>query len=89
MKVFREFAARSLIIDLIVLAELLETKIMGRVPLKNAYTIIYERAGMEVARYSLTAFNPSDAQVDADRRFAKAHPEVDIFDASVSRRVET
>jgi hypothetical protein len=44
---------------------------------------------MEVARYSLTAFNPGDAEVDADRRFAKAHPEVDIFDASISRRVET
>jgi hypothetical protein len=67
----------------------LEAKIMGRVPVKNAYTVVYERAGMEVARYSLTAFNPGDAEVGADRRFAKAHPEVDIFDASVSRRVET
>ena len=62
---------------------------MGRVPVKNAYTIIYERAGIEVARYSLTAFNPGDAQVDADRRFGKAHPELDMFDTAVSRRVET
>ena len=61
---------------------------MGRVPLKNAYTVVYERAGSELARYSLTAFNADDAEVDADRRFAKAHPEVDILDTSVSRRVE-
>jgi hypothetical protein len=60
---------------------------MGRVPIKNAYTIVYERAGIEVARYSLTAFNPVDAEVDANRRFAKGHPDVD--NATVSRRVET
>ncbi|MGB3022312.1 MAG: hypothetical protein WBB50_09335 [Methyloceanibacter sp.] len=62
---------------------------MGRVPVKNAYTIVYERAGLELARYSLTALNPGDAKVDADRRFAKAHPELDIFDASVSASIET
>ncbi len=61
---------------------------MGRVPVKNAYTIVYEKAGVELARYSLTAFNPVDAEVNADRHFAKAHPEVNIFDASVSRRIE-
>ncbi len=60
---------------------------MGRVPIKNAYTVIYERAGAEVARYSLTAFNSVDAEVDADRRFAKGHPDIDS--ATVSRRVET
>jgi hypothetical protein len=59
---------------------------MGRVPLKNAYTVVYERAGTELARYALTAFSGDDAEVDADRRFAKAHPEVDI--SSVTRRVE-
>jgi hypothetical protein len=61
---------------------------MGRVPLKNAYTVVYERAGSELARYSLTAFNPDEAEVDADRRFAEAHPEVDVLDASFSRRLE-
>ena len=35
---------------------------MGRVPLKNAYTVVYERAGTELARYSLTAFNGDDAR---------------------------
>jgi hypothetical protein len=42
---------------------------MGRVPLKNAYTVVYERPGTELVRYSLTAFNPDEAEVDADRRF--------------------
>jgi hypothetical protein len=61
---------------------------MGRVPLKNAYTIVYEKAGEELARYSVTAFNPADAEVDADRRFAKAHPEVNRHAECVCRRVE-
>jgi hypothetical protein len=65
----------------------LEAKIMGRVPIKNAYTIVYEKAGIEIARYSLTAFNLADAEVDANRRFAKGHPNVD--NATVSKRVET
>jgi hypothetical protein len=58
---------------------------MGRVPLKNAYTIVYEKAGEELARYSVTAFNPDDAEVDADLHFAKAHPEVNRHEC-VSRR---
>jgi len=60
-----------------------------RVPEKNAYTVIYEKAGVELARYSLTAFSPRDAKSDADRRLVSGHPEIDLSDASVSARVET
>jgi hypothetical protein len=59
-----------------------------RVPQKNAYTVVYERAGVELARYSLTAFTPRDAKSDADRRLANGHPEIDLSDASISTRVE-
>jgi hypothetical protein len=60
-----------------------------RIPQKNAYTVVYERAGVELARYSLTAFSPRDAKSNADRRLVIGHPEIDLSDASVSARVET
>jgi hypothetical protein len=60
-----------------------------RIPQKNAYTVVYEKAGVELARYSLTAFSPRDAKNEADRRLVLGHPAIDPSDASVSARVET
>jgi len=61
---------------------------MGRPPLKQAYTVRYEKGGIEVQRYTITALNQADAEVEADNRFKRAHPEVKVLDNSVSRRVE-
>jgi hypothetical protein len=61
---------------------------MGRPPLKQAYTVSYEKGGIEVQRYTITALNQTDAETEADNRFQRAHPELKISDNSVSRRVE-
>ena len=61
---------------------------MGRPPMKQAYTVRYEKGGIEVQRYTITALNQGDAETEADNRFKRAHPELKILDTSVSRRVE-
>jgi hypothetical protein len=61
---------------------------MGRPPMKQAYTICYEKGGVEVQRYTVSALNQADAEAEADNRFKRAHPELKILDTSVSRRVE-
>jgi hypothetical protein len=61
---------------------------MGRPPLKQAYTVSYAKAGIELKRYTITALNQVDAETEADNRFNCAHPELKVFEDSVSRRVE-
>jgi hypothetical protein len=61
---------------------------MGRPPLKQAYTVSYEKGGVELQRYTITALTQLAAETEADNRFKRAHPQLDISDASVSRRVE-
>ncbi len=61
---------------------------MGRPPLKQAFTVSYEKSGREVQRYTITALTQLAAEIEADNRFKRAHPQLDISDASVSRRVE-
>jgi hypothetical protein len=61
---------------------------MGRPPLKQAFTVSYEKSGREVQRYTITALTQLAAETEADNRFKRAHPQLDIADASVSRRVE-
>jgi hypothetical protein len=61
---------------------------MGRPPLKQAYTVSYEKGGREVQRYTITALTQLAAETEADNRFKRAHPQLDISDASLSRRVE-
>ncbi len=61
---------------------------MGRPPLKQAYTVSYEKAGIELKRYTITALTQVDAETEADNRFKRAHPELNVPDDSVSRRVE-
>ena len=61
---------------------------MGRPPMKQAYTVCYEKGGIEVQRYTITALSQGDAEAEADSRFQRAHPELKILDTSVSRRVE-
>jgi len=61
---------------------------MGRPPLKQAYTVCYEKSGIEVQRYTITALTQAAAEIEADNRFKRAHPEVKVLDDSVSRRVE-
>jgi len=61
---------------------------MGRPPLKQAYTVHYEKGGIELQRYTITALNQADAETEADNRFKRAHPELKVLDNSVSRRVE-
>jgi hypothetical protein len=61
---------------------------MGRPPMKQAYTVRYEKGGIELQRYTITALNQGDAETEADNRFKRAHPELKVLDDSVSRRVE-
>ena len=61
---------------------------MGRPPLKQAYTVCYEKGGIELQRYTITALNQVAAEAEADNRFKRAHPELKVLDNSVSRRVE-
>ena len=61
---------------------------MGRPPLKQAYTVCYEKGGTELQRYTITALTQLAAEAEADNRFQRAHPELKIPDTSVSRRVE-
>jgi len=62
---------------------------MGRPPMKQAYTVCYEKGGIELQRYTISALNQAAAEVEADNRFQRAHPELKSLDTSVSRRVET
>ena len=61
---------------------------MGRPPLKQAYTVHYEKGGIELQRYTITALNQVAAEAEADNRFKRAHPELKVPDTTVSRRVE-
>jgi hypothetical protein len=61
---------------------------MGRPPLKQAFTVRYERGGIELKRYTITALTQLAAETEADSRFQKAHPEIKVPDESVSRSVE-
>ena len=61
---------------------------MGRPPLKQAYTVSYAKGGIEMQRYTITALDQAHAETEADNRFKRAHPELNIADNSVSRRVE-
>jgi hypothetical protein len=61
---------------------------MGRPPMKQAYTVCYEKGGTELQRYTSTALTQGDAEIEADNRFQRAHPELKVLDTSVSRRVE-
>ena len=61
---------------------------MGRPPMKQAFTVRYEKGGIEVQRYTITALTQGDAETEADNRFQRAHPEIKVLDDSVSRRVE-
>jgi hypothetical protein len=64
---------------------------MGRPPMKQAFTVCYEKDGAELQRYTITALTQGAAETEADNRFQRAHPEIkisDTSDTSVSRRVE-
>ncbi len=61
---------------------------MGRPPLKQAFTVCYEKGGTEVQRYTITALTQLAAETEADNRFKRAHPELKDSDPAVSRRVE-
>ena len=61
---------------------------MGRPPLKQAFTVSYAKAGIELKRYTITALNQVAAETEADNRFNRAHPELKTSDHAVSRRVE-
>lgn len=61
---------------------------MGRPPLKQAFTVRYEKDGIEVQRYTITALTQEAAETEADNRFQRAHPDIKIVESSVSRRVE-
>lgn len=61
---------------------------MGRPPLKQAFTVSYAKAGIELKRYTITALNQLAAETEADIRFNRAHPELKVLADSVSRRVE-
>lgn len=61
---------------------------MGRPPLKQAYTVSYAKAGIELKRYTITALTQLAAETEADDRFKRAHPELKVAQDSVSRRVE-
>ncbi len=61
---------------------------MGRPPLKQAFTVSYAKAGIELGRYTITALTQAAAETEADSRFQRAHPEHKIPDESVSRSVE-
>lgn len=61
---------------------------MGRPPLKQAFTVRYEKGGIELGRYIVTALTQDAAEIEADNRFRRAHPEFKIPDESVSRSVE-
>jgi hypothetical protein len=61
---------------------------MGRPPLKQAFTVRYEKDGIEVQRYTITALTQLAAETEADNRFQKAHPDIKVPDESVSRSVE-
>ncbi len=62
---------------------------MGRPPLKQAFTVCYEKGGIELQRYTITALTQLAAETEADNRFMRAHPELeDPGCISVSRRVE-
>ena len=54
---------------------------MGRPPLKQAFTVCYEKAGIELQRYTITALTQLAAETEADNRFQRAHPELKIPDA--------
>jgi hypothetical protein len=56
--------------------------------MKQAYTVCYEKGGTELQRYTITALTQGDAEIEADNRFQRAHPELKVLDTSVSRRVE-
>ncbi len=51
---------------------------MGRPPLKQAFTVRYEKGGIELQRYTITALNQAAAETEADNRFKRAHPEVKV-----------
>ena len=61
---------------------------MGRPPLKQAFTVCYEKGGTELQRYTITALTQLAAETEAANRFKRAHPEVKESDPAVSRRVE-
>ena len=61
---------------------------MGRPPLKQAFTIRYEKGGIELKRYTISALTQDAAETEADNRFQRAHPELKIPDEFVSRSVE-
>lgn len=61
---------------------------MGRPPLKQAYTVCYEKSGIEVQRYTITALTQAAAETEADNRFKRAHPDIKVPDDSVSRHVQ-
>jgi hypothetical protein len=61
---------------------------VGRPPLKQAFTVCYERGGIELKRYTALALTQDAAETEADNRFQRAHPELKTPDASVSRSVE-
>jgi len=61
---------------------------MGRPPLKQAYTVHYEKGGIELQRYTITALTQAAAETEADNRFKRAHPDIKVPDDSVSRHVQ-
>lgn len=61
---------------------------MGRPPLKHAFTVSYARGGIELKRYTITALTQEAAETEADDRFQRAHPELQLEESPVSRRVD-
>jgi hypothetical protein len=61
---------------------------MGRPPLKQAFTVSYEKGGIELQRYTITALTQIAAETEADNRFKRAHPDIKVPDESVSRHVQ-
>ena len=61
---------------------------MGRPPLKQAFTVSYEKGGIELQRYTITALTQIAAETEADNRFKRAHPDIKVPDKSVSRHVQ-
>ena len=44
---------------------------MGRPPLKQAFTVCYEKGGTELQRYTITALTQLAAEIEADNRFQR------------------
>jgi len=66
----------------------MEDECNGTPTAETSLSVHYEKGGIELQRYTITALNQAAAETEADNRFKRAHPDVKVPDDSVSRRVE-